>query len=201
MPSGGAVMPMGNFAFPKPDLLTLSEAVDLLCEFGAAPDQAKEALRRACADGRIADQMRCRSWFGSNGLHGGGPGSHPSHAWNYAETIDWTNSSMVCRNGRKEHYFTDIKLRRDDIEAWIGTLPAPKLPDTDNPAPRRAPTYSTRLLNVLDVLREKMAADPYPARWTREVIEAECRAMGPDLSQRDIQALGSMLLPDEKRRK
>ena len=59
--------------------------------------------------------------------------------------------------------------------------------------------YSTKLLKVADYFRKEIASDNAPNRWTRPVIEAECRRLFPDLSGREITAVASVVLPDEVR--
>lgn len=60
--------------------------------------------------------------------------------------------------------------------------------------------YTTTLLDALDAIRAKMAADEEPMRWTRDSIEAECRnLLPPGWSGRDVSAIATVLLPDTKR--
>lgn len=68
----------------------------------------------------------------------------------------------------------------------------------DVPSPSQA-AYTTKLLSIVDHLRSKIALDHQ--RWTREVVQAECQQLARDLSRRDINAIGTILLPDKIRGK
>jgi hypothetical protein len=67
--------------------------------------------------------------------------------------------------------------------------------------PPSAPIYNTKLLRIVDAIREEIGSDPLPNRWTRDAIEAKTRELLPGLSDRDAGAIATVLLPDGKRGK
>lgn len=117
-----------SIQLPKPLLLTLGEALQMLTDLGANADEAKGALIRACGDGCISAQARCRSYFENDGLHGGGYNTQ-LHAFRdipAGSDVDWEKSSFRAKRNRGGfHVFTDVKLRRDDLERWISPAIAP----------------------------------------------------------------------------
>jgi hypothetical protein len=64
-----------------------------------------------------------------------------------------------------------------------------------------APTYTTKLLRIVDAIRAEIGSDSQPNRWTRDAIEARAQELLPELSDRDAGAIATVLLPDGKRRK
>jgi hypothetical protein len=72
-----------------------------------------------------------------------------------------------------------------------------RTPDLSIPEAKAA--YTTKLLSIVDCLRPKIALDHQS--WTREVVEAECQQLAQDLSKREIEAIGYVLLPDGTRGK
>jgi hypothetical protein len=75
---------------------------------------------------------------------------------------------------------------------------AVKSPDA---SPASAPTYTTKLLRIVDAIRAEIGSDSQPNRWTRDAIEAKAQELLPELSDRDAGAIATVLLPDGKRRK
>ena len=61
--------------------------------------------------------------------------------------------------------------------------------------------YTTKLLTVLDSLRDKMTSDPDPTTWTRDAIQTEAMAYSPGISGNDAKAIATVLLSDANRGK
>jgi hypothetical protein len=64
-----------------------------------------------------------------------------------------------------------------------------------------APTYTTKLLGIVDAIRAEIGSDAQPNRWTRDAIKAKAHELLSGLSDRDAGAIATVLLPDEKRLK
>jgi hypothetical protein len=63
------------------------------------------------------------------------------------------------------------------------------------------PTYTTKLLRIVDAIRAEIGSDAQPHHWTRDAIEARSHELLSELSFRDAEAIATVLLHDEKRLK
>jgi len=118
---------------PRPEWLTIQEAVDFVCELAdVEPDQALEALVRACQDRNLVeDRMSAPEWFRHSWMAGGGPVRKTTGPWGYIDksTIDAKRSSFGYRTNESKSKALDaceVRLSRRDIVQWLslqGSLP------------------------------------------------------------------------------
>jgi hypothetical protein len=100
-------------------------------------------------------------------------------------------NSALCLIGRKDKHFSEELEEEPTVDLETPALSMPP----------HVPAYSARLLGIVDALRQKIAADADPTRWTRDAIETESRSMIVGMSKRDAGAIATFLLPDSARGK
>lgn len=130
----------------------------------------------------------------------------PQNFWQFISdhNIDWRHSEIRVGNIIISH----VELETSSM--LVSFLPdefycaeAPSLPEVSNVVPLSgAPApYRTLMLDVVDAIRQEIAADKDRTyhRWTKAAIEARARAIRSDLSVPEANAISYVLLDDAAR--
>ena len=114
-------------------------------------------------------------------------------------SINW-RESILCIPSADGHipakkegfYWVDLRVRWADLYALTTRQQKPST------RPANKPIYTTALLAVVDEIRKRMGVEG--PTWKKALIELEARAIASDLSNREVQAIATVLLCDAKRK-
>lgn len=150
----------------------------------------------------------------ATGKWGDSPGLDSNDAW-CAEEMHWTGHALDRSPISPDHFeswgfdieTSTLRTRRGEYvevrvpESEVREMAAPDL-YLGEPSHRGVTAiYTTQLLAVLDVMRAELASETNAKVLKRAYIEERCREISPEISKRDAEALATVLMPDEVRKK
>lgn len=175
---------MQNPSIPKPEWLTLSEAVAEICAHGFEKPEVRQTIHSLLQEARISSRCRCRAYYGDDNIHHVYLNKYPNIWTNVTyENVDFNvgfarihNFRPPASGGLIQKKITDILLCRADVLRLFSISQSENsiaFAISSKSTTTKKPRTGAKRMPIWDYMWAEMARRAISGEWSEDTKQAQ----------------------------